>query len=271
MFDPAKSLHSKIFAQNFLKDPAIARKLIRASQIAANDTVIEIGPGEGVITRELAQAAGKVIAVESDQKLAAKLKKTFEGQKNVFIAYGDFLNYAIGETTYKVFSNIPFNITNQIVKKLLNAANPPTDTWLFTQNQAAERLASIAREQEFSILTKPWFTYQITYQFNRNDFVPVPKVDVVLLHIHKRQIELLPQSEKEAYAGFVAYGYRQQKKNLAANLEKIFTYEQWKRLAKDLKFPKDVRTSDLAVEAWIGLYRFFASRVEGKKQRLVIR
>src|SRR3989344_3681848 len=124
MYNAEKALHSKVFAQNFLKDPAIARKLIRASQISANDTVIEIGPGEGVITRELARVAGKIIAVESDQKLATKLKKTFEAQKNLIVENSDFLNYKIDERTYKVFSNIPFNITNQIVKKLLYAANP---------------------------------------------------------------------------------------------------------------------------------------------------
>jgi 23S rRNA (adenine-N6)-dimethyltransferase len=266
-FNPQKSLHSKELAQNFLRNTVIARDLIRKAGISKGDTVIEIGPGEGALTRELVGVAGRVIAIESDPVLVTKLSKKFEAQKNVIIEAADFLAYQIKEEKYKVFANIPFNITNQIVKKLLFSPNPPSDAWLFVQKEAAFRLCGIPKDQELSIITKPWFTYGVVYEFCRDDFVPKPSVDVVLLHIHRLEQELLEFAQRKDWRKFVTYGYCQQKKDLEANFKKIFTHDQWKRLAKDIGFSSDAATADLKVEQWIGLFRYFQKGVSAEKKK----
>ncbi|NMD01282.1 MAG: methyltransferase domain-containing protein, partial [Bacteroidales bacterium] len=98
-------------AQNFFRDRELVASIVANSSISKEDTVYEIGPGEGIITGELAERAGKVTAIEMDTTLATRLRNKFRESDNVEIQEGDFLRYRIKERKYKIFSNIPFNIT----------------------------------------------------------------------------------------------------------------------------------------------------------------
>lgn len=252
-------------AQNYLKNPSLARFLIRKARLGVNDTVVEIGPGYGLITEQLAPVCKRVIAVEKDRDLVKELLGQLKKYSNVEVVGADFVRFRIAEKDYKVFSNLPFNQTSAIVKKLLFAANPPGDAFLFVQKEAAGRLSGKPVDYELSIMTKPWFDYQIVHHFDRTDFSPVPSVEVVLLHIHRREKPLLEASLFRSYADFVRYGFSGQKKNLMSNFKKIFTYEQWKRLAHDLKFPTQALVRDLSVKQWIGLFEFFLRLRQTKK------
>jgi len=107
-----KNDNRKLFhSQNFLKDPAFVENLINKADIDHNDSVVEIGPGKGIITKILAEKAGRVIAVEVEEKLYTKLKDKFKDRKNVKIIKADFLKWQLPSSPYKVFSNIPFNLT----------------------------------------------------------------------------------------------------------------------------------------------------------------
>ncbi|MEM7801113.1 MAG: rRNA adenine N-6-methyltransferase family protein, partial [Chloroflexota bacterium] len=97
--------------QNFFKDSKTVRKLVKLARLSDQDLVIEIGPGEGVITRELADAAGRVIGVEFDRGLASRLKIDFAAAGNVEIVWFNFLKFKLPAEPYKLFANIPFNLT----------------------------------------------------------------------------------------------------------------------------------------------------------------
>src|SRR6266851_5551476 len=107
----AKPSKQMLLGQNFLRDPHLARDLVDASTIRPVDTVVEIGPGHGMITAELARRAAKVIAIEKDPALVRRLRERFRALKNVRPVEADFLNYPIDESSYKIFANIPYNIT----------------------------------------------------------------------------------------------------------------------------------------------------------------
>jgi len=111
-------------AQNFFRDRSLVASIVAASTITKEDVVYEIGPGEGIITGELAERAGKVVAIEKDVALAARLRNRFRDKENVKIHDGDFLRYKINEKKYKIFSNIPFNITAEVVKRVLFGETP---------------------------------------------------------------------------------------------------------------------------------------------------
>ena len=104
--------------QNFLHSKELVRHLIGICNIKLDDVVIEIGPGKGIITNELAHKARKVVAIEFDEELYEKLKNKFQSNNKVDIIYGDILNYTPRIPSYCVFSNIPFNITSEILNKL---------------------------------------------------------------------------------------------------------------------------------------------------------
>ena len=106
--------------QNFLHSKELVRHLIGICNIKLDDVVIEIGPGKGIITNELAHKARKVVAIEFDEELYEKLKNKFQSNNKVDIIYGDILNYTPRIPSYCVFSNIPFNITSEILNKFLS-------------------------------------------------------------------------------------------------------------------------------------------------------
>jgi 23S rRNA (adenine-N6)-dimethyltransferase len=127
------------------------------SSIGSGDVVYEIGPGRGIITAELAQVARKVIAVEKDPHLVGQLCQRFQNVKNIEIIRNDFLRYHIPEGKYKVFASIPYNITADIVRKLLYMPPVPSEVYLIMQKEAAEKFSGCPNETQFSILAKPWF------------------------------------------------------------------------------------------------------------------
>ncbi len=258
-------------AQNFLRNSRFVRLLINISSIKPSDTVYEIGPGHGIITAELAQTAHKVIAIEKDPMLVQQLRERFRHLHNVEIIANDFLQYHIPDREYKIFANIPYNITADIVRKILYVPPVPNEAYLVMQKEAAEKFAGSPKEAQFSILAKPLFNLQIIRGLRRTDFIPVPNVDSVLLHIKKRRLLLVREEDTPLYRNFVRYGFGGWKKNLKLTFKLFFTHRQWKRLSKDLHFPLDVTPSELTFEQWLGLFECFKQRVPSHKQMIVKR
>jgi 23S rRNA (adenine-N6)-dimethyltransferase len=249
-------------AQNFLKSPKLARRLVGMSTIGPRDIVYEIGPGNGIITAILARIARQVIAIEKDPELVHRLRERFRPLGNVEIVERDFLDYAFctqprPASEYKMFASIPYNITSQIVRKLLYERSNIGETNLILQKEAAKKFCGSPKESLCSILAKPFFEFQILYQLRRTDFRPVPAVDSVLLSIKRRAHPLIEVHEAASYRDFVQYGFGRWKPNLKSAFKRVFTYTQWKRLAHDLRFPLNATPTELNFEQWLELYRCY--------------
>ena len=251
----------KSLAQNFLTKRHLAARIVKESSINPEDTVYEIGPGRGILTSELVKRAKRIIAVEKDHVLYLKLKKKFECIDNVLIYNADFLTLTTRERHYKVFANIPFNITSAIIRNLLYASNPPDEAYLIVQREAAEKFIGIPKTSLFSVLIKPWFRLKIIRSFRRTDFSPVPNVDVVMLYIEKRNPSLVSAIDASMYEKFIKCGFGTWRKNLKSNYKHIFTHRQWKRLSRDLEFPIHACPSDLRFNQWLGLFEFFRKNI----------
>jgi 23S rRNA (adenine-N6)-dimethyltransferase len=241
-------------SQNFLKSANLVSALIHASSIGPGDTVLEIGAGRGIITAGLARIARKVIAIEKDPSLAMQLREQFQTDRNVVVVEKDFLQYQICDQDFKVFANIPYNITSDILRKLLYTAPMPKEAYLILQKEAAAKVAGTPIENQFSVLAKPWFSFQIVRQFRRTDFDPVPGVDSVLLCIKKRSPPLIGEGDIDSYRRFIQYGFGRWRKNLKCVFKSIFTYTQWKRLSHELGFALNAIPTDLTFEQWLGLF-----------------
>jgi len=258
------------YSQNFLKSPALVERLVNLSSISEKDVVYEIGSGKGIITQVLAKRGIRVIGIEKDKKLCEALKEKFSGNSKIEIRCGDFLKTRLPEQgKYKVFSNIPFNLTAEIIGKLTSALNPPEDCYLVVQKEAAEKFTGFPKETQYALLLKPWFELRVIYYFQRTDFSPIPKVNVVLLRIKKRQEPLVKEKEASLYRDFIVYGFNQWKPNLKKSFKKVFTYPQWKRLARDLKFTLKARPTELDFNQWLGLFNYFLIGVPENKKQLV--
>lgn len=255
-----------ILAQNFLRSSKLVRELLDASSVRSSDTVYEIGPGYGIITAELASVARRVIAIEKDPALVQGILQRFEAVQNVQIVRGDFLRYRITDKEYKIFANIPYNTTADIVRKILYVPPVPCEAYLIMQKEAAEKFSGKPKETLFSILAKPWFDLHIVRELRRTDFEPAPGVDSVLLHIQKRSPPLICEGDIFLYHRFVRFGFKRWKKCLKLAFKPIFTYEQWKRLSRHFGFPLHATPTDLTFEQWLGLFAFFKRGVSTERQ-----
>jgi len=257
-------------AQNFLQSPLLVHRLVRMSRICISDTVYEIGPGTGIITAALATVAGSVIAIEKDHELVRRLRERFGQVQNVEIVEKDFLNYTLPGrpdrrgipmrvSRYKIFANIPYNSTAQIVRKILDERSALCEAYLIIQREAAKKFSGRPRESLFSILVKPFFELQVLSQFKRTDFWPVPNVDSDFLSIKRRPNPLIKGEDTAIYREFVRYGFSSWKPNLRLSFKNVFTYKQWKQLSRDLEFSLNATPTELGVEQWVGLYDGFKS------------
>jgi 23S rRNA (adenine-N6)-dimethyltransferase len=264
-------------AQIFLRSPKLARRLVAMSTIGPSDTVYEIGPGNGIITAVLASVARQVIAIEKDPELVRRLRERFRALDNVEIVEKDFLAYSFsaragngassltvgpqtGTLECKIFANIPYNITAQILRKILHERSIVVEAYLILQNEAAQKFSGSPRETLFSLLAKPFFEFQILFRLRRTDFRPAPNVDSALLSIRRRTRPLIETRDVALYRDFVQYGFGRWKPSLKLAFKKIFTYQQWKRLARDLDIPLNATPTELSFEQWLGLYHRFRDR-----------
>ena len=254
--------HKRIsLAQNFLRSPTLVRRLVGMSTIGGSDTVYEIGPGNGIITAALARVAGRVIAIEKDPELVRRLRERFRVVDNAEIVEKDFLAYSFRtRSEYKIFANVPYNQTAQILRKILDERSKLSEGYLILQKEAAKKISGLPRETLFSIRVKPFFEFQILTHLRRTDFRPVPDVDSVLLSIKRRTQPLITRQDVPYYREFVQYGFGSWKPNLKLAFKNVFTYKQWKRLARDLDFPLNATPTELSFEQWLGLYHFCVSR-----------
>ena len=174
-------------SQNFLTSYKTIERVLRRTNLHADDHVIEIGPGKGHTTARLLQKCHKVTAIEIDGKLYAKLLEKFSDAENLQLHHQDFLQWRLPSSgSYKVFANLPFCYTTDILHKLMESKNPPVEAWLTMEKGAAKRFLGKPRETLRSLLIQPKFDLGIVYYFRREDFHPKPGVDVVMVHIRKK-------------------------------------------------------------------------------------
>ena len=258
-------------SQNYLHSASLVKRLIRLTSIGREDLVIEIGPGKGIITRQLAGVCRRVIGVDYDAGLYAKLKCCFGATDNVVIHHGDFLSYPLPRGEYKIFANIPFNITSAILAHITKGPRLPADAYLIMQEEAARRYAGLpySRESLRSLLLKPWFELSIAHKFANTDFSPVPGVDIVFLRMHRRPTPLLRTGEYGLYKDFLCFIFSQRGRHIGERMRLIFTGRQIERLAREWHFSATDRPCDLSFKQWLGIFSYLSMGVSANKQIIV--
>ncbi len=255
-------------SQNFLKRQELVVNLIEKTGINRSDLVLEIGPGKGLITQQLIKKAGQVIAIEIDKKLATNLRSSFQNLSNIEIIESDFLEWQLPQKPYKVFSNIPFNMTTDIVKKLTEDKNAPQAAFLIMQDKAAFRFMGKPKKSQISILLEPWFDLEIIANINRKEFTPIPKINAVLAKFRKRENSLIESKSRQWFRDFVIYGYNQWQPTILDAFKNIFSLKQRNILEKELRI-KDAKPSDLTIDQWIKLFKTFTIYVSPNKKEII--
>lgn len=196
-------------SQNFITNARLIHRIIGLTNIHSDDTVLEIGTGKGHLTEALCQKAGQVHSVEIDKRLYESAGARLAQHSNLRLVHGDFLKYNLpAKESYKVFANIPYFITTQIVEKLTGSPNPPADIWLVMEKGAAKRFAGVPKETEKSLLLKVNWDMKTIYHFRREDFHPMPSVDSVLLHFHRKEEPDMGRNEYYEFKKFIGHSMK---------------------------------------------------------------
>jgi 23S rRNA (adenine-N6)-dimethyltransferase len=239
--------YSHTHDQHFLRSPQLVGELVGHSNIRKNDTVLDLGAGSGIITSTLARRCKQVIAVELEPRALAMLRKNTVQFDNVTIVPRSILQITAPEQPYKIFANIPFSLSAQIVHKFTEDVRPPKAMYLIVQKQFARKLVpgNDHFTSQLSAQLGPLYTARIRRPLRRTDFTPPPAVDTVLLELKLRDQPLLPLDQLADYRTFIEHCFAQQK---------FFT--KTPRAASDIS--PELRPSQLTLEQWVALYLKFS-------------
>ena len=218
----------KSFGQNFLKDQNIIKNIVSKTNIQSDSLVIEVGPGSGVLTKELAKVAKNVLAYEIDTRLEDLLDENLCDFQNIEIIYDDFLNRNIKDDIKKYeynniyfVANLPYYITTPIISKIVSSGIDVKEMVLMVQKEVADRLSSKVGTREYgyiTVLLNYYFEIDKVFNVSKNSFVPKPNVDSAVIRFRKRD-NLLYLKDYKYFDKFVQDAFRFKRKNIKNNLK----------------------------------------------------
>lgn len=251
------NIRRKLLSQNFLANPRLVSRLVARSSIGVHDLVLEIGPGQGIITQELVKRAAHVVAVELDSYWYQHLQTRFATTTNLTLYHADILTFPVPKLPYKVFANIPFAIEGKIIRYLIENRYPPLDCYLVVMGKLAERLVASHGENMFSVMHKPWFDFAIEHRFTPADFSPVPSVIPVLFRFSQKSTPLLPWSERKKYQRFIQRGFGHGQ-SVRHNLQGLYESQKIDFALQKLSISHKTKPGQLNLLHWITLYQMLA-------------
>ena len=251
----------KSLGQNFLINPSVCPRMAAAA--CDKDTgVLEIGPGIGVLTKELSAAAGRVVAIELDNSLKAVLPETLADCDNVEIIFGDAMKLNLQEIireklgVYKkiaVCANLPYYITSPIITMLLESRLPADNITVMVQKEAAERICARVGSRESGSLTVMVNYYseaKVLFPVSRGSFMPAPNVDSAVIQLKIRQNPPVELKNEQFFFKFVRACFAQRRKTLVNTVSNTLSIpkERLKAVLSDLGLPETARSEQLTMQ-----------------------
>jgi 16S rRNA (adenine1518-N6/adenine1519-N6)-dimethyltransferase len=256
-----KIFPKKWLGQNFLISKEVLKKIVEAAEISKKDKILEIGPGIGNLTIELAKRAKKVIAVEKDKRMIEILKENLKDFKNVKIVQGDILKLEPRSYTlkpYKVVANIPYYLTSRLIRKFLETKNKPKSMVLMVQKEVAQRICAKPPRMNLLAVSVQFYAKPKIISFVPKDcFWPKPKVDSAILKISNLKTQ--SPKLKELFFKIVKAGFSHPRKQLINNFSKGLKIEKEKikKWLLENKIKPEKRAESLSSEDWLNLVKNF--------------
>jgi 16S rRNA (adenine1518-N6/adenine1519-N6)-dimethyltransferase len=250
----------KGLGQNFLIDRGVLDKIVRAAGIETADTVVEVGPGPGVMTAALAEKAGQVIAVELDFGMVAALRETVGQRSNVKVIAGDILDISPSELTgaspYKVVANLPYYITSPVLRHFLEASHRPSSLTVMVQKEVARQITAQPPEMSLLALGVQFFGRpRVVSYVPAGCFYPAPKVASAILHIEVFPERKLPPKQEKGFFRLARAGFGTRRKQLANALSGGLGADKANviQYLKQAGIVPERRAETLSIDEWLAL------------------
>lgn len=262
MFKPNKQL-----GQNFLKNDKIADDIVAAANITSDDTIIEIGPGTGLLTERLVKTGAAILAVEKDFDLIKTLKRNVGEPNNLKVIHQDALWFDLANISphYKVVANIPYNITSPLIRKFIEGENKPESMVLMVQKEVAERIAAKPGNSNRGLLTLIVEFYadtEILFEVSRREFYPSPQVDSAVIRLTIRNDK--HDVEEAMFFKVVKAGFASKRRQIHNSLAATLRLEKdvMTKILTEAKIDPMRRGEDLTLEEWTELTRVVVKKAE---------
>ncbi|MCT7967987.1 16S rRNA (adenine(1518)-N(6)/adenine(1519)-N(6))-dimethyltransferase RsmA [Laspinema sp. D1] len=260
----------KQFAQHWLQSDKALNEIVNAAALSPGDRILEIGPGTGILTRQLLSRAESVVAVEIDRNLSQKLAKKLGDIPNFLLLCADFLDLDLESVLTqtpelfhhpnKVVANIPYNITGPILEKLLGTiSHPPQIAYqsvvLLIQKEVAERINAAPGSRTYGALSvRVQYVAECEYicTVPAKAFYPAPKVDSAVVRLSPRPLAI-PADRPRWLETLVKVGFSSKRKMLRNNLKGLIDRDQLTQFLEQLNINPQVRAEDLSVSQWVAL------------------
>ena len=243
----------KSLGQNFLMHARIAERIALTAHLAPGTTVFEIGPGTGMLTRELLKLAGKVIALEADAELYEKLQVDFASEiagGQLELIHGDIRTFTIDTLPkgYALVANIPYYLTGEIFRMFLSADNQPSAMTLLVQKEVAERISRAKKESILSLSVKVYGEPKYEFTVPRGAFSPAPKVDSAVLTVRNiSRKNFSSREQEERFFELLHAGFAHKRKFLRKNLVDVGHPQAMEHI------PEKARAEDVELADWLRL------------------
>jgi len=245
--------HKKRFGQNFLNDKNVLKDIIHTANLNKKEIIVEIGPGLGILTNELARLVKEVHTVEIDDDLVVKLRRQWKDNKKIFLYHQDVLEFNPSIKNYKLIANIPYYLTSPILRHfLINTKNKPSLMVLMVQLEVAEKICSKKNSilsWEVKLFGKPFMIRKVS----KASFIPAPKVDSAILKIEIYNSPLLYDPYK--LLQFMKIGFSNKRKKLINNLKNFYKNIDLENIFNNINLSLNARAEELGVQEWESLYK----------------
>ncbi|WP_262250264.1 ribosomal RNA small subunit methyltransferase A [Parapedobacter soli] len=235
--------------QHFTVDKLLIADAIRIADIREDDVVLDIGAGKGFLTVHLARLSKYVIAIEKDKGLVGFLHRRFAHDRRVHTIGIDFLKYSIQQTSFKVVSNIPYNITSEILKILMfNHLAHLECASLIMQYEPASKLIRATGSDPYKLFYRSFFEFAILYEVPPESFMPPPKVRSALVKITKKRGGNLNPEMKDRYFSYLCFMLKEPDMKIHSALKKMFRKRQSRAVIEKLNLQSRTSVSGLTAD-----------------------
>lgn len=243
----------KALGQHWLHDKSSLKSMVQSAHVSANDIVLEIGPGTGLLTDQLAQTGAKIIALEYDKQRYNQLIQKYKNTHNIQVIYGDIRKFDFNSLpkSYKIVANIPYYLTTNLLRLLVDTKNKPQLAVLLVQKEVAQRVvASAGNLSQVAIFTQIYYLTKLGKIVPAQLFVPPPKVDSQIIILQKWPEPLIKTNEY--FTKVIKAGFSQKRKKLITSLADGLgiSKQQIKQSMLQANVNLDVRAQELSLDQW---------------------
>lgn len=248
--------------QNFLVDPEVVGRIVDVAATSDGDRVVEIGPGLGILTRELLGRGAQVVAIELDRELVRFLERDFEGVDSLTLVERDArhaeVEPLVGDADYHVVANLPYSTGTVIIRKFLELPHPPATMTVMVQREVAERMIATAPNLSLlALATQLYAEATLAFIVPPESFLPPPKVESAVVRLELRETPLASPIEIERLFQQATMAFQRKRKTISNGLSQglEITKSEAEVLLERAGIDPTLRPQAVSLEGWIALSR----------------